>query len=274
MEKYDKIILMKKSVRGKIILLLLLAGVFFAFNIFGVSSKIKNSFYGLTSLIQGSLWDQGNNFFGVFEGFTKAKKLSEDAENLRLENQKLVSELSLLKEVQKENEFLKKAMDLGLEKEFKLTLVKPLGKDVTQDYILINKGSKEGISKDMPVITEEKVLVGKIGEVYDNFSKVILLTSKDSSIDAKIPGTEIYGLIKGRGNFNAVFDLVPKDNEIKSGDQVITSSLGGIFPEGILIGQLEEVEKLDVKPYQAAKLNPAFDIKYINNFLVIINFKK
>jgi len=67
----------------------------------------------------------------------------------------------------------------------------------------------------MPVITEEKVLLGRIEEVYRNFSKVMLISNKKSSFDAEVQGKDVTGLVKGRGNFNLILDLVPYEKKRK-----------------------------------------------------------
>ena len=160
-------------------------------------------------------------------------------------------------------------MNLGLEKDFKLTLVQVIGKDISQDLLLINKGAKDGLAKNLPVITEQKNLVGRISEVYDDFSKVMLISDKDSSFDAKISEQEIFGVVKGKGGLNLFIDRVPQDKEIKSGDILVTSVLGGVFPAGLLVGEIKEVKKSDLEPFQQAEISPFFDIGKLGNLFVI-----
>jgi len=156
-------------------------------------------------------------------------------------------------------------------------LVQIIGKDVSRDFILIDQGSEDGISKEMPVITEEKVLVGKISEVYDNFSKVMLISNKEISFDAetlsqKEPGSFCSGIIKGQGNFKVLFDLIPKEAAVFQGDVVLTSALGGIFPKGFLVGEIKEVKKNDLEPFQQAEIEPFFNLSRAEILFVVLEF--
>lgn len=254
------------------IIAVLLIAFFVALNLTSFSKEVKNLFYLMSSPIQRTFWRAGDKVSDFFEAISEIKNLKKENEELLLKNQELLAQIAFLKKLKKENEILREALEVGLEKEFKLILTEVIGKDISQDSILINKGSKDNVSKGFPVISQQKFLVGKISEVYENFSKVQLSSNKDSSFDAKIPDAEIYGLVKGRGSFKLFLDLVPYDKEIKKGDFVITASLGGIFPEGLLVGEIKEIKKLDVKPFQEAEIKPAFDIKELKSLFIITDY--
>lgn len=251
----------------KILVILVLLLFFFSLNLFRL--KVKNFFYLISSPIQKKLWSGGEEMAGFFKAFLEAKRLKEENKNLKAKNQELLVELFNLKEVKKENEVLKKALEIGLEKEFKLELTEVIGKDIGKDLLLINRGKREGIVKGNPVITKEKVLIGQIEEVYDNFSKVKLISAKNFSCDGEIPEKDIYGIVKGKGNYKVYFELLPLDKEVKEGDFVFTSSLGGIFPKGLLIGEVKKVEKSDVEAFQKAEIKPSFEIEQLKLLFVI-----
>ncbi|GAH71742.1 unnamed protein product, partial [marine sediment metagenome] len=178
---------MKLSPRIKIgLIIVLLIAFFIVLNLTSFSKEVKNFFYLISSPIQKTLWRAGDNLSDFFEVISEIEKLKKENEELLLKNQALLAENTRLKELKKENEVLRKALEVGLEKEFKLLLTEVRGKDISQDALLINKGSKDGILKDFPVITQQKALIGKISEVYENFSKVILISNKENSFDVKI----------------------------------------------------------------------------------------
>ncbi|MFH1894783.1 MAG: rod shape-determining protein MreC, partial [Patescibacteria group bacterium] len=77
---------------------------------------------------------------------------------------------------------------------------------------------------------------------------------------------------KGQGALGAILDLVPREFEIKEGDSVLTSALGGVFPGGILVGKISKVEKNDVESFQKAQVQPSFDIKELEDVFIIVNF--
>lgn len=256
---------------GLIIVFMLI--LFSVFNLAPANKEIKNFFYLISSPIQKFFWKMGNNFSDFFEGISQIKKFKKENEELKLKIQELLSENSQLKELKKENEFLREALEVGLEKEYKLILTQVIGKDISEDTILINKGEKDGILKDLPVITQQKILVGKITEVYKNFSKVMLITNKKSSLEVKVQNKEIVGVMKGQGNLKISLEFIPKNEEIFEGDLIITTALGGTFPRGILIGEIKKIEKSDVEYFQRAEIEPYFNFAKIENLFVINNFK-
>lgn len=254
----------------KIFLIFVLAVLLFvAINLTGASLHIKNFFFNLSSSSQKILWNAGDGVSDFLAGFFQRAYLEKKMNEFELENQKLLGEVIALEKSEKENTLLREALGIGLEKEFELELCQIINKDIYQDSILIGKGSEDGISEGSPVITSQKVLLGRIGEVYGDFSEVVLTTNKDSAFDAVISGKDIYGVAKGKGNMGIFLDLVSKEEEIMEGDLVASAALGGIFPEGLLVGQVKEVEKTDIKAFQTAELVPSFDLKSLKEVFII-----
>lgn len=267
----NKIITMKFTLK-KNLALVIIVGILFLLVLNFYQKEVKNFFYLISSPFQKTLWKVGDNVSDFFETITERKALKKENEELKLKNQELLAQIALLKELRKENEVLREALNIGLQKEFKLALAEVIGKDISEDLILINKGSEDGILKDMPVVTQGKVLLGKIGEVYKNFSKVILLSNQESTVLVKVEDGEIKGVVKGEGNFKILLDNIPLNQEIKEGDLVVTAALGGNFPKGLLVGQVKEVKKSDVEPFQQAEILPFFDIKELEIVFIITNF--
>ncbi len=236
--------------------------------------EIRGFFYWFSAPIQKVLWRAGDSTSDFFQGIVRVKTLKQELDELKLENQELLSQVVGLKNLKKENETLRQALGLGLQEDFKLVLVEIISKDISQDFILIDKGAKDGIAEDMPVITQQRVLIGKISEVYEGFSKVMLISHKESSFDAKIQKEEkdISGVVRGQGNFRILFDLIPREENLSQGDIVVTSVLGGIFPEGLLVGRIKQIKKNDVEPFQQAEIEAFFNISQIETLFIILGF--
>ncbi len=178
-------------------------------------------------------------------------------------------EVERLKE---ENESLRILLGLGAEKEFGLATTQLIGKEIAKDYLIINKGSEDGIEFGSPVITQHQVLVGRISQIYESISKVQLSTSKDSSFDVKVLGRETYGLAQGGGDFTILLGHIPRQEEIRVGDHIITSALGGNFPEGLLVGAVKSVVKSDIVAFQEIEVIPAFELTELDNLFIITDF--
>ena len=264
---------MKLNYKTKIAIISLLLVVFFLLlNLTFFGKEVKNFFYLISSPIQKSFWRAGDRISSFFEFITEMKHLKEENEELKLQIQELLAENEVLKDFKKENETLREALEIGLEKEFQLVLGRVTGKDIAQDFILINKGAQDGISEGLPLITPQKALIGRISQVYENFSKVLLISHSQSSFDGKIAGSEILGMVKGKGNLRVAFDLIPKKEEIQEGDSVVTSALGGVFPVGLLVGKVNYIEKADPEPFYWAEISPFFDIGELEKVFIILNY--
>ena len=254
------------------ILIIIVIGILIVLSLNFFQKTVKGFFYAISSPIQKSLWQTGNNVSGFFEGFFKAKDLKKENEELKLSMQQLLAENASLKELAKENQVLREALEIGLKKDFRLSFTDIIGKDIGQDSILINQGSKNGLSEGMPVVTEQKVLLGKITEVYEDFSRVSLISNQESSFDAEIPDRDAFGVIKGRGGQLLDLDLVSQDKEVKEGDLVVSASLGGIYPKGLLVGLIQAIKRSDVNPFYQIAVSPFFDLKEIDSVLIILDF--
>ena len=264
---------MNLSLKIKTIIIgVLLILLFVGLNFTGASQGIRNVFYGFSSPIQKVFWRAGDRASDFFGGIYRAAELKKENEALMQKNQELLTEIIFLGNLKQENKGLREALGLDLQKDFDLILTEVIAKDIGQDFILINKGSKHGILQGQPVITSQKVLCGRISEVHKDFSKVILITNKNSSFDAIIPEKDISGVVKGKGNLVLYLDLILKEQEIKEKDIVITAALGGIFPKGLLVGKIKQIKKSDIEPFQRAELSPFFDITDLDNLFIVANY--
>ncbi len=253
--------------------LVIIIGLIF-FNLPSVSSEIKNFFYSISSPVQKNL----NQFFkqikNSWEFLNSLKDISE--ENLRLEEKikELMAHNANLGEFEKENEFLRSYLDLPVFQRYQIDLANIISRDFQslEKYILIDKGSSAGIEKNMPVVAFKNILVGRTTEVFDDFSKVLLIVSINSEIPALIQESRVEGLIKGIEESILLMDLVLKDTEVNEGQTVITSGIDIIFPKGLLIGKILTVEFLENEMFQKITVKPATNIKELEKVFIIKNF--
>ncbi len=254
--------------------LIIIIGILIIVSLNFYQKEIKDFFYSFSAPIQKFLWQKGQKISNFLETVVKTKGLEKEIENFKLENQRLLSEIASLKEVKKENEALRKALEIGLKKEFNLIFAEIISKDLNEDYIRINKGSVAGIFKGQTVITESKILLGKIDEVSENFSRIMLISNIKSFLDAKIQDRETQGIVEGRGGILLSLRHISQDKEVLVGDLVVTTSLGGIFPRGLLVGIVKGIERSDVKPTQEVKITPLFDLTNLESAFIITNLEK
>jgi rod shape-determining protein MreC len=124
----------------------------------------------------------------------------------------------------------------------------------------------------MPVVTE-RGLVGRVSEVGDGWSRVLLIIDVSSSVNALTQSTRASGLVEGQVDGGLVMRAIPQSDTISVGDTVFTSGLGSNFPRQILIGQITEVERRDYELYQVASVGPTVDFDHLEAVLVVVGFE-
>jgi len=251
--------------KHKFLALLFLAGVLLILNL--NSQSMRGTFSSLLSPVQSFVWKAGTS---TGEIFSKASK--ERAQELETKNLLLQQELLSLKEAAKENERLRKALNAAPRMEFDLLFAEIIGKEIERDVLLLNKGAQDGVQQGMPVITQSRVAVGSIGEVFDHTSKVLLLSLKGRAFDVKIQEREVIGVLRGQGRYRVLLDLILKEEELKEGDLVVTSALGGTFPDNLLVGEVKSIEKSDLTAFQGGKVELFFQLRKENSLFIITNY--
>jgi rod shape-determining protein MreC len=139
-------------------------------------------------------------------------------------------------------------------------------------YILLDRGSNSGVTKDMVVVTDNG-LVGRIVEVTSAASKVLLITDSSSAVNARLQKSREEGVVAGQLAGGLQMQYISQQAVIEPGDLVLTSGLGGTYPADIVIGAVNAVHKLDYEVLQNADLTPGADFKRLEIVLIITNFK-
>jgi rod shape-determining protein MreC len=139
-------------------------------------------------------------------------------------------------------------------------------------YIVIDLGSDAGLARDMPVVTNQG-LVGVIVELNCCAAKVRLVTDPDSAVNARLQASRDEGVAVGRFGGGLELDFLSQQAVVAPGDRVLTSGLGGKFPEGLVIGTVSAVQRQDYEVLQRAILTPGVDFNRLEIVLIITNFR-
>lgn len=261
---------MKSSFRKNF--LIFLTGISIISFIGFYQKDVRNFFYSTSQSLQKNLWIKGGNISDFSGTLFKNAVLKKENEELKNHNQDLLGQIVFLKGLEEENKTLREALGVGLRKDFNLTDAELIAKDSSGDSLLINKGSASGLGVGMPVITAQKVLVGKIGEIFENFSRVTLISHPQNSFPAQILEKGTTGVVRGGGDLRLFLEKVPRDPETEEGDLVITISLGGNFPKELLIGRVGKIKKSDIEPFQKVEINSLINIEDLETVFIITNF--
>ena len=140
-------------------------------------------------------------------------------------------------------------------------------------YVLLNKGARDGLNRDMPVVTD-KGLVELVTETTVNASKVVLITDLSSAVNVRLQNSRAEGVVLGQQSGELRLNYISVEVDMKQGERVVTSGLGGQFPQGLLIGTVASVRKRTFDVFQEADVKSAVDFNRLETVLVIINYEK
>ncbi|MBE5812732.1 MAG: rod shape-determining protein MreC [Clostridiales bacterium] len=198
-----------------------------------------------------------------------------EEENKRLieENKKLKDEIRQIENAKVENEDLRKLLSLSEKYNTNECLVaEVITKDVGiwVDTLIINKGLTDNITVNSIVLTYDG-LVGKVSEVYENSSKVITILDSTNYVGTRIAKTGEYVTASGDINLKSTgmlrLDYITSDVPLAEGDVVETAGIGGIYPEGIFIGTVKDVETDILTTY--ATVEPGVDFGSLREVLIL-----
>ena len=139
-------------------------------------------------------------------------------------------------------------------------------------YIIINRGSNDGILRGMPVVTNQG-LVGRVDAVIADAARVQLITDPASTVNVQLKNAGTNAILLGSVTGDISLDMISQDTVVQSGDLILTSGLGGGYPPDLIVGQVINVRKLDYELFQQATVQSAVDFTRLDIVLVITNFR-
>lgn len=201
-------------------------------------------------------------------------ELREENERLRREVDRLREENTRLIGVLQENARLREMVGFQTDRPgFELAPARVVGRDITP-YFRVEKiriDSRQDLQPRMPVVAPQGI-VGQIHRVYDRYADVVLLADPRSSIDVISQRNRALGVVKGLGddtNYRAEMAYVEQRDELREGDTLVTSGMGGVFPRELPVGSVVEVEYDDEELFQEVVVEPAVDFSRLEEVFVI-----
>jgi rod shape-determining protein MreC len=149
-----------------------------------------------------------------------------------------------------------------------------IGRDTSPflKYILINRGSDDGLRRGMPVVTQQG-LVGRIAAVTASAARVQLITDPGLRVNVRLQPSDAQAILIGSITGEVSLEQIPQDAAVSPGDLVLTSGLGGNYVPNILVGQVTGVRQRDFDLFQQASVQTAVDFSQVEIVLVITNFQ-
>ncbi len=147
-----------------------------------------------------------------------------------------------------------------------------IGKDPSPWYktIVIDKGSRQGVMKGMPVVVPQGI-VGQVMETGPRYAKVLLIIDQNNAVDALVQKSRARGIVTGGLSGNCRFKYVLRKYEVNVGDKLISSGLDGVFPKGLRVGYISSVIRKSSGIFQEVTVAPFVDFEKLEEVLVVIS---
>jgi rod shape-determining protein MreC len=228
---------------------------------------------------QGALSVAASQAGDVVRRQQNIEQLQEDNAFLQGEVNRLAVENIRLRELERENEQLRELLNYTRNNvDFDYTAASVVGHVIGSNpsnllyTIFIDVGGKDGIAEDMPVITY-RGLVGRVTRVSATGAQVLLIIDPASSVNVVTQNSRVQGIVRGELGGTLIMERIPQGETVAPGDLVLTSGLGGQFPDKLVIGQVTEVFQRDLDLFQTARVRSTVDFGELETVLVLTAFE-
>ena len=195
-----------------------------------------------------------------------------EEENTRLKGElrRLLEEQQKYQETLLENRRLKALLSLKEKEQGFVAAARVIVRGIDQwsNTFILDKGYADGVAKDMTAITS-KGLVGKIVEVSNVSSSLLLLTDFNFSVAVRLQESRREGILSGTGLRKCQLKYIPHEEEVKAGSVVITSGLDSLFPQGIPVGYVSKVDNKGEGLFQNIEVIPFQDNEEVEEVAII-----
>ncbi len=261
------------------IVFVILIGVTVLLLVLDSTGSLDNTFNFLedpVSGVMGWITARTDGLFDAFAGPEDLQVARAEIEQLRVQNEALQRENEELREVQSEYQRLLDLFNRAREApEFRRLTASVIGYDSSPIFrsIIIDKGSDDGVLVGMPV-ESARGLVGQVYRTTNHSAMVILVTDNISSIPARLANSRATGIVRGGGlGGSMTMDWIDLEAQAEVGETVLTSGLGGRFPQDMVIGRVVELERQEAELFQRAVIQPAVDFDSLEMVFVITDFR-
>jgi rod shape-determining protein MreC len=195
--------------------------------------------------------------------------MEEENRNLKKKIEDMKSQLILYQEGYLEAQRLRNLLALKDDYNFNFVTARVIGREQVALFkiILINKGTVHGLKAGMPVMAAPG-LVGRVIDTSWHAAKVLPLIDENSNIDAIVQRNRTQGIIRGAGSRGCVLKYISKTQDVKEGDIIVSSGIGGVFPKGMMIGQVNHVDRQEAGLFLRINVTPAIDFSMLEEVLV------
>ncbi len=211
----------------------------------------------------GNIRDTWSHYFAL-------QNTSRDNEQLRRQNDELKMQVNQLQSKAAEADRLSALLNFRQgQRSVPMLAARVIGTsaDTASQTVYLDRGERDGIRRNMGVITPDGV-VGKVIESYRDTAQVLLLTDKDSGVGAMLADSRIQSPVGGTGEPLLSMKYIPTDDTVNVGEHVVTSGMDRIFPRDLPVGVVTEIKT--GRPFQHVRVRPAANLQRLEEVIVLL----
>jgi rod shape-determining protein MreC len=208
---------------------------------------------------------------GGFSGLGELRRAKTENQDLKQKLEQLTIELNDTREKAAQFDVLRNTYGLPSTLQYRQIAANVIARDASLWFkrLTIDRGTLDGIKRDMPVVTTAGI-VGRIINVGPNYAQVQVITDSNAGVGVMIQRTRAMGVLKGLNSARCEIKNIPANEEVQEGEIVVTSGLDRIYPKGLVVGTTERVDNDPNAPWKKIVLNPAAQVDRVENILVLL----
>jgi rod shape-determining protein MreC len=211
-----------------------------------------------------------NAIAGTWRSYVALIGVRQDNERLRRRVLELEQQAAQLAEVEETDRRLGELLNFRSTLSGNMQVAQIIGRDPLPWFgtVTINRGEADGVHKNMAVLSPFGV-VGQTMATSAHAARILLITDHNSGIDAIVQRSRARGIVEGALDGGCVMKYLQRGDDVDEGDRIVTSGLDGIFPKGIIIGEVTHVTRGNRGLMQVADIKPSVPLDRIEEVLVV-----
>lgn len=225
----------------------------------------------VVSPIQKGIMSTRAELVGLIDNYFMIVNTSKENEFLKNKIERLEHDIFIMEETRRENVRLKQMLSYAEEIGTDKILAQVIGWDSANQFkvLRLNRGSKDGITLMSPVITNSG-LVGYIYRLGFNYSDVLTILDPNNRVDAIVERTRTHGIVEGVFNYMCSLKYVSRTEPIELGDRLITAGVGGIYPKGVKVGMITNIEQEPSGMTLSVEVTPSVDFHRLEEVIILV----
>jgi rod shape-determining protein MreC len=231
----------------------------------------ENAVLSITRPLQQAATWTTQSLRGVWDNYVYLVNVQRDNQRLREETKWLRQENHRYLEAYLQYQRLQRLLNFREQTPRDVMAAAVVGRNANSwtEIIYINRGTRDKVAKGFAVVTHDG-LVGQVIHAAPALSQVMLLTDFRSGVDALVQRTRASGVVAGRGRHLAELKFLPVGADLQPGDRLISSGMGGVFPKGLIIGEVKDIHRNGGQTQQV-EIQPSVDFSHLEEVLVLVN---